>query len=250
MNIEAYERDILPQYPKTRSVLEPEYQAIYVKHYKTNRDGDSAATGLAQKMERWMHYQVAKDVKNVTAPKTLEIGAGTLNHLQYETIREYDIVEPFTELFEHLPEREQVQSIYDSIHDIEGAEIYNRIVSIATFEHILDLPHVTARAATLLKPDGSLRVAIPAEGSWLWKLGWTMTTGIEFRLAHNLRYATLMEHEHVNNYYEISSTLRYFFNNVKRTQFGIAPHTSFYQFYECKNPNIERARKFLNGHTC
>ena len=50
-------------FPKTRSVLPPEFQAIYADQYKENRDGGSKASGIAQKLESWMHKNVAADVR-------------------------------------------------------------------------------------------------------------------------------------------------------------------------------------------
>lgn len=241
-----YEHSILPRYPKVRPPLPPAYQDIYTSHYTMNRDGNSTATGLAQRLERWMHHQVAKDVAGRVAPPTLEIGAGTLNHLRYEDPSHYDIVEPFTALYRDRPEQEKVRHTFDSVHHLPTTARYDRIISIATFEHILDLPQVVAQSALLLQPDGCLRVAIPAEGSWLWHMGWRLSTGIEFTLTHRLDYGILMRHEHVNNYHEIAATLEYFFATVKRTQLGLAAHTAFYHFYECHTPQRERASALLH----
>src|SRR5438093_10760062 len=102
------------KFPKTRTVLPPEFQAIYADQYKENREGCSNASGLAQKLESWMHRKVAADVASPPERSTLEIGAGTLNQLQYEKYaRPYDIVEPFHSLFEDSPFFDRIRTVYD-----------------------------------------------------------------------------------------------------------------------------------------
>ena len=50
-------------------------------------------------MESWLHKKVAKT--EGFNKKTLEIGAGTLNQLDYERCKIYDIVEPYETLFQN-----------------------------------------------------------------------------------------------------------------------------------------------------
>src|SRR4051812_950135 len=90
-----------PRFPKQRVPLPPEYEAIYLKHYRNSREGNSQILGLAQRAERWMHRQVARSAQSGRPKATLEIGAGTLNQLAYEPGTEpYDIIEPFKELYQ------------------------------------------------------------------------------------------------------------------------------------------------------
>ena len=237
---------MLENFPKKRPALPPEFEAIYADHYKENREGSSAASGVAQKLESWMHRKVAAD--SSPHKRTLEIGAGTLNHLQYEPdVNLYDIVEPFHSLYESSPLLNRVSSIYDSVFDIPEGEQYDRIISIATFEHICDLPAVVAGAGMLLSSEGSLNLGIPSEGTILWKLGYTMTTGLEFKRKYGLDYEVLMRHEHVNTAAEIEDVLRLFFKKVERKVFGILPSLSLYQYFQCSAPDIERCRKYIAG---
>jgi hypothetical protein len=236
------------QFPKQRPALPPEYAAIYEEHYKENRQGQSNASSVAQKVEGWMHRKVAEDtVCNIEPSVTLEIGAGTLNQLPYENLTEgsvYDIVEPFTYLFESSPYLSKVRNVYADIKDIASdrtpAMSYDRITSVATFEHICNLPEVVARSGLLLKKHGKLRIAIPSEGTILWTLGWKLTTGLEFRLRRRLDYSVLMRHEHVNSAEEIEEVLRYFFASVDCQVFGLSKKLSLYQFYVCSTPIIDR----------
>ncbi len=236
---------MLENYPKTRTELTPDYLKIYTEHYKNNRTGKTTGASLAQRMEAWMHRKVAEDVKNNNDKSTLEIGAGTLNQLQYEIPKLYDIIEPFSELYENSEYRNHVRNIYDDIEEISNTIKYDRIISIATFEHILDLPKVVAKSAILLKENGVLRIAIPNEGTILWKLGWKFTTGIEFKLKYGLDYGELMRHEHVNTADEIEKVLFHFFKKCSYSCFGLGKKIAFYRFYECSEPDIKLAEKYL-----
>jgi len=233
-------------YPKVRVELPLEFQKIYAEHYKKNRDGDTTASSVAQKMEAWLHRKVANDVTNTSEKSTLEIGAGTLNQLFYEQTIPYDIIEPFTELFINSKLKDRINKVYKDIDEISEKNKYDRITSVATFEHITDLPKVVAKTCILLNKNGTLRVSIPNEGTILWKLGYKLTTGIEFRLKYGLDYSILMNYEHVNTADEIEQVLKYFYTNVKCSCFGINRKFAFYRFYECSNPKIEIAKEFIN----
>lgn len=241
--------NVLDLFPKTRPELPDEFKAIYEQAYKANRSGGTAATSLAQKMESWLHRQVAKDViASNKSFSTLEIGAGNLNQIQYEPpSQQYDIIEPFESLFKGSPLLSRIRNIYSDIADVPDNALYERVTAIATFEHICDLPEVVAKTGLLLKPEGSLRVSIPSEGTFMWTLGWKLTTGLEFRARYGLDYGVLMRNEHVNTAIEIEDVLRYFYSKVTRKVFGISRGISFYQFFECTQPNIERCKRHLHS---
>ena len=237
---------ILDRFPKKRIELPEAFRKIYYQHYLNNREGKYKTTSLSQKLEAWMHKKVAEDVADgLQKLSTLEIGAGTLNQLLYEPIQEaYDIVEPFKELFEASPFLKNIRNVYDDINDIHHIK-YSRITSVATFEHIMDLPWVVAKAATLLDAKGGhLRAAVPNEGTILWKLG-TMFTGYEFKKKYGLDYQVLMRYEHVNTAREIEEVLRYFFGSIQCSVFGINKYFAFYRFYNCSKPDFDRINFYL-----
>lgn len=241
-------KEVFSAFPKTRPYLPKEIEEIYASHYKSNREGGTTAASLSQRLEAWMHRKVAMDLarRPQASVSTLEIGAGTLNQLQHETeAGPYDIIEPFRELYAGSPFLSRVRSIYADIAEVPADRTYDRITSVATFEHILNLPEVVARAALLLKSNGSLRTAIPSEGTVLWTLGWKLTTGLEFKLKYGLDYGQLMRHEHVNKAHEIREVLEFFFDDVDCSCFGPAKAVSLYQFYACRRPRLERCRDYL-----
>lgn len=236
---------ILDKFPKVRIDLPPEYRKIYNEHYLTNRNGNYKTTSLSKKLESWMHKKIASDIVNLPADySTLEIGAGTLNQLEFESgCEKYDIVEPFVELYQDSSLLKGVRKIYADISEV--SEKYDRITTIATFEHIMDLPFVVAKSVLSLKKEGHLRVSVPNEGSLAWKMG-TMVTGYEFKKKYGLDYSILMKYEHVNTAKDIEDVLKYFFEKVDCSFFGISKQLSFYHFYDCSLPRFDIASKFLN----
>ena len=156
------------------------------------------------------------------------------------------MVEPFVELYSDSGNRSRVTSTYSDLSEISNTR-YDRIVSIATFEHLCELPAIVAQCGLLLADCGQLRVAIPSEGTILWTLGWKLTTGVEFRLRHGLDYSVLMKHEHVNTAKEIAGVLGVFFGSVRRSVFGISPALSFYQFFKCVAPDRKRCSDYLSS---
>lgn len=237
----------LPLAPKVRPPLPEGIARIYQSCYKVNREGGTPASSLAQRMEAWLHRQVAADVAADHSPRTtLELGAGTLNQFPFEpVVGPYDIVEPFTSLYEDSPLLGRVRHRYADIGEVPSDARYDRITSVATLEHVCNLPELLATAALLLAPGGTLRAAIPSEGTLLWTLGWRLTTGLEFRLRHGLDYGLLMRHEHVNTASEIEGLLRHFFREVEMRTFGPARRLSLYQFFACAGPDLERSRAYL-----
>ncbi len=48
-------------YLKKRSQLPEAYVSLYEEHYKTNREEQIKASGLAQKMGTWLHKKVVAE---------------------------------------------------------------------------------------------------------------------------------------------------------------------------------------------
>ncbi|HEY8003142.1 MAG TPA: class I SAM-dependent methyltransferase [Phenylobacterium sp.] len=235
---------VLARFPKTRPPLPPKLQAIYTRQYIENRGGETPAASLSQRMERWLHRQVAADVEaGPAAGPTLELGAGTLNQLAFEPPSDaYDIVEPFEDLYRSSPLRSRVRAVYADAAEVPAGQAYARITSVACLEHICDLPLVLARAARLLAPGGTFRAAIPSEGGFLWKLGWMCTTGLEFRVRHGLDYGLMMAHEHVNAAAEIEALVAALFEEVEVRSFGLGRQLSLYRFLAARRPRLAVAK--------
>lgn len=242
--------DLLKLYPKSRPPLTKQHEDIFAQEYKENRDGKGFVRGLAQWAESWMHKHVANH--GLTKPTTLEIGAGTLNQLKHEKeIGHYDIIEPFTHLYEGRDTLKKVRNVYDDMGVLTTNDAeYDRITSIAVLEHLEELPYNLARCCLLLKETGIFQAGIPSEGGFLWGLGWRATTGLSYYLRNKISYKTLMEHEHINDIDEMLCLVHYFFKDVKVRYFPLpGKHFSLYAYIEAKQPDLEKAKAYLKEYT-
>ena len=235
---------LFEDFPKKREKLPESYEKIYLQYYKNNRAGSTVASFASQLMESWMHRRICE--VSHRRDKILEIGGGNLNHFAYEQPDIYDVVEPFNKLYENSKYISRVNDFYSDISEISLRKMYDRIISIATFEHILNLPAVVAKCCIVLNPRGVMQTSIPSEGTFLWELGWKLTTGLEFWLQHRLDYGVLMRYEHVNTASEIEEVLNYFFSKTRGAYFGLSKRISFYHYYECRYPKVKVAKEYLS----
>lgn len=236
--------EIMSQFPKSRKPLPDAYQKIYEQHYSENRTAATKASKATAFMESWCHKHVAKTSEQIKNGATLEIGAGTLNQFKFEKKAGiYDIVEPYSLLFQNSPFLKFVDNIYDDISLLPLEKKYDRITSVASFEHILNLPDVIKRCGLLLKEEGVLSVSIPNEGRFLWKFAYRNTSGREFFRRFGLEYDVIMHYEHVNTADEIEALIKYFFRDVSLSLCGIGKNFSFYRYYLCRKPNISRCKE-------
>ncbi len=234
------------RFPKVRAPLPEPYQKILFDEYRANRKGQGFAFSFGQMLERWMHRRVSC---GPAAFPLLEIGAGTLNHVVYEPEDGlYDAVEPWADLYLGEPDRSRIRTIYPDVDEIPAETHYARIVSIATLEHIIELPHVLIRCAQLLAPGGVLRAGIPSEGSPLWSLAWRCGTGTAFRWRTGLAYGTLMRHEHVNCAREIIDLTGHFFREVRLEYFPLPFFAaSLYVCIHARLPDLTAIEQFKAG---
>ncbi|HEY9080167.1 hypothetical protein [Magnetovibrio sp.] len=237
--------ELLASYPRAHPPLSPEWQKIYVETYKSSRDGKTLLYKLTQKLESWMHHSVASKSH---IPRLLEIGAGTLNHVPYETqTDQYDIAEPFSELFADKPNLKSIHTAYGDLFDVPLENRYDRIISIAALEHITNLPNVVARSGLMLNEGGEFRAGIPSEGGFLWGLSWRASVGLMARLKYGLDYGELMRHEHVSTAPDIIAVVRHFYRNCTITRFPTPLHSlSLYACIRASDPDLERCEQFAN----
>ncbi len=240
---------LLASYPRQRPPLTADHARVYAEQYRLNREGLGLAESLAQRLEQWMHRQVAST--SVSGGPILELGAGTLNHRKYEA-REihYDVVEPFSTLYEGRPEMSQITTFYTSVSDIPPTRKYRRILSIAVLEHMTDLPTDVAASAIRLDDDGVFQAGIPSEGGLLWWLGWRLSTGVSYFARTGLDYGVVMRHEHVNKASEILAIVSYLFEDIQWKRFPFPGlHFSFYTYLEAYRPRLDRCRLILKSES-
>ena len=235
---------LLATYPRRRPGLPPKQRDIYAAEIRANRTGGNWIIRRVNSLEAWMHRKVAAAAR--PGEEILEIGAGTLNHVPYETTAAaYDAVEPAAYLTNGSPHAGRLRALYRSLRDVPDSNCYDRVLSIAVLEHLDDLPGVVAAGARHLTRGGLFQVAVPNEGGLLWAIGWRLTTGLSYRLRNHASYSLVMRHEHINTAPEITAVLGWFFERVRVVQFP-APclHAGFYRYIECSSPNQARVESY------
>lgn len=230
-------KDLLNSFPRSRPLITKRHAAIYLQEYALNRSGSGLLYGSITLLESWMHHKIAK---LTVRENILELGAGTLNHVPYEArFTRYDCVEPLSQLYSNSPYIGRVRNIYQDIRDLPKNVYYDKIISVAVLEHLLDLPLVLARCGLLLTHDGVFQAGIPSEGGFLWGAGWRLTSGLWYRIRTGLDYKTVMRHEHVNNATEIIDIIYYFFDKVTIQRFPTPwHHFSLYTYLEARHPKV------------
>tara|TARA_Y200000002_G_scaffold353639_1_gene333250 strand:+ start:817 stop:1488 length:672 start_codon:yes stop_codon:yes gene_type:complete len=212
--------------------LPKQYQKIYKEFYKNYSSANSFFRRISLLVEKWYHLQAANAYPK--ADKILEIGAGNLNHLKFEkNFKKYDVIEPKNYLLEiaSLKNKKKVNNKYADIKLIPKNSKYDKIIAIAVIEHIENLELLFSEINLHLKKEGKLVIEIPAEGEFLWWLGWRMTTGIGFWLKYKLDYGVIMKYEHVNNAKIILNKIEKFFKIEKIKSFPL---------------NIQHARLYIH----
>ena len=237
--------ELIKIYPKKKIPLSLKFKKIFQREYKINR-----TSKINSIFEKWMHKNIKK-IKNKFNINTLEIGAGTLNHLHYEEISnkdKYDIIEPKKFLYRNNILKKKINKFYADYKYLPDKN-YDRIISIATLEHLVDLPKFLAMSAFKLKNKNSSHShSIPCEGYFFWTITNRYISGMLFKLRTGLNYDELMKHEHVNNYDEIYSMIKFFYKNVNvkfSYPFFLNAHTSFYANISFSGPKLKICKKYL-----
>ena len=151
----------------------------------------------------------------------LEVGAGTGRHLQYVKHRFDRYV--MTDISENL-----LKLARDRYHDCSGLQFevadatklpypdasFDRLISIYNLEHLPNPHSVLKEWRRVIKPGGTLSIAIPLDGGVAWRLGRFLTTRRTFaREGLDLDY--IIAREHINPSYNLIALIRYYFEQRK-----------------------------------
>lgn len=200
--------------------LPEKYKKIYKNLYMDYALSKTFIRKIISFFESWYHKKIASlGNKNEII---LEIGCGSLNHINYEkNFLSYDVVEPKEFLIKQIDRKRKlmVSKIYKSLNDIPFNKKYSKIISIAVLEHVNDLEKHIFKITDLLQPNGVFAIVIPAEGEILWWLAWRLTSGISFWLKYHLDYGVIMRYEHKNTSEKILKKLKKYFHIYKIKSF-------------------------------
>lgn len=213
-------------WPKTFPPLTPEQERIrddFVKHW---HEVLPRRFGV---MDRFNHsYPVRKSPPGFL--RTLEIGAGIGEHLEYEKLtdeqhREYCALE----LRENMSE--EIRRRFPGVQTITGdcqarlpfpAGHFDRILAIHVLEHLPNLPAAVREMYRVCdKQRGVFLIVIPCEGSLAYTLARRVSAQRIFEKRYRQPYRWFIEREHVNLPHEIFGELNPYFEVVERTFFPI-----------------------------
>jgi SAM-dependent methyltransferase len=207
------------KWPKAVPVLTPEQEAI--------RD-DFMREHLEAMEKKWYGFVTGFDNRYALKSffpgcRTLEIGAGLGEHLNWEkrSEQEYHLLDLRQELCDRINERFPgshafVGDCQERLPFDDG--YFDRIIAIHVLEHLPDLPKALAEFRRLLKPGGQFSVVIPCEGAWAHRLARRISERPRFEKKYGQPYDWLIRSEHLSRPGEIIDQLKLFFG-IKHTRY-------------------------------
>jgi ubiquinone/menaquinone biosynthesis C-methylase UbiE len=222
----------LKKWPKIFSPLSPEREKISHDFMLYWHEVLPRKYGI---VDEFNHNYVVK-----TAPKdfhkTLEIGAGTGEHLKYEQLSQaqkdnyiaVDIRDNMVAEFNiRNPDiRAIVADAQKKIDFYDG--YFDRILAIHVLEHLPDLPSAIKEMYRLCDKDkGILSIVIPCEGSFAYSLARKLSAQRIFEARYKQSYKWFIEREHINLPNEIFEELAPYFDITSSTYFPIPIQAQF-----------------------
>jgi ubiquinone/menaquinone biosynthesis C-methylase UbiE len=154
--------------------------------------------------------------------RTLEVGAGLGEHLDFEDATEQDYValelrdEMAAVITEKHPEVSTIVGDVEAGLDVPDAS-FDRVVAIHVLEHLRNLPPALDEIRRVLKPGGVFEVVIPCEGGLGYALGRRVTSQRVFEKRYGTSYGWYIKTEHFNVPGEIVPELDARFTRERRS---------------------------------
>ncbi len=161
--------------------------------------------------------------------RTLEIGAGIGEHLEYEKLSPEQEANYFAlELRENMCT--EIRRRFPRVQVIAGDcqkklpfadRFFDRILAIHVLEHLPDLPAAIREMHRLCDPQGVVQIVIPCEGSPAYSLARKISAQRIFEKRYRQPYRWFIEREHINVPREIFGVLAEHFNITTRSFFPL-----------------------------
>ncbi|MGI2033763.1 class I SAM-dependent methyltransferase [Rhizobium panacihumi] len=222
----VYGQHSVSKWPKEFPTLTPEQEIIsddFVKHW---HDVLPQNFGVVDEFNHT--YVVNHAPQNFR--RTLEIGAGSGEHMKYEELDEeqkqnyvaVDIrVNMIDELHRKFPD---IQAVVGDCQKRMGFEDghFDRILAIHVLEHLPNLPDAVREMYRLCdKQKGELAIVIPCEGSLAYSLARRISAQRIFENRYKQSYRWFIEREHVNLPDEIFEEITRYFDLKTSTYFPL-----------------------------
>ncbi|WP_119419033.1 class I SAM-dependent methyltransferase [Desertibaculum subflavum] len=154
-------------------------------------------------IERFNHGYPARQRRRLPAQiRTLEIGAGLGEHLEYEPAEPgYHAVELRPEMAAKIQQRfPQVQVVSADCQEHLPFDdgYFDRVLAIHVLEHLPNLPAALREAHRVLKPGGQFCVVIPCEGGLAYTIARNISARRVFERRFRMPYDWCISSEHIN----------------------------------------------------
>jgi len=178
-------------------------------------------------IDRFNHSYPTRNAP-VDFSRTLEIGAGTGEHLEYEKLTHRQAAEYYAlELRENMSAviRERHPHIQTVVGDCQERlpkpdGYFDRLLAIHVLEHLPNLPAAVRELYRLCdKSRGVFSVVIPCEGGLAYSLARRISAKRIFEKRYGQPYKWFIEREHVNRPHEILEELGPYFTMSHRRFF-------------------------------
>lgn len=200
-----------PKWPKRPPPLTPEQRQMQVDFLKLWHE---VLPKKYARIERFNHQNsILRDSGNFPGCKTLEIGAGLGEHLEFENLaaQKYTVVEiraDFAGIIQkRFPGIEVLRGDIQERMDLPDHS-FDRILAIHVLEHLYNLPAALKQAKRLLKPKGKLIAVIPCEGGLAYSLARHISAKRLFEKTFHAPYFPIIRNEHINDAVEIVGELQ------------------------------------------
>lgn len=162
--------------------------------------------------------------------RTLEVGAGNGEHLEYESLNpeqkaNYVAVDIRENMIAAI--RTRFPEIKAVVADCQGRmnfedDYFDRVLAIHVLEHLPDLPAAVREMHRLCdKSRGVLSIVIPCEGSLAYSFARKISAQRIFEARYKQSYRWFIEREHINRPHEIFEELFPYFLLASSTYFPI-----------------------------
>lgn len=177
-------------------------------------------------IERFNHQYPARSVPDAPHFRTIEIGAGLGEHLEYEDLawQDYHCIELRENMA--IAIRQKFPSVTAVTADCQEHLPYpdnhfDRALGIHVFEHLPDLPRAVAELHRVLRPSGVLSIVIPCDPGFAYGLARKISAERIFRKRYRMPYDWFIRREHINSPAEIRRALAQHFDQVDDQYFPL-----------------------------
>ncbi len=212
-------------WPKQLPSLTPEQQAVrddFVRHWHEVLPRRYGA------IERFNHRYPLRSLvrRDDRIVRTLEIGAGLGEHLEYEDLgsQDYTCLELRPDLVARL--RERFPGITAIVGDCQEAlpfddGHFDRAIAVHVLEHLPNLPAALDQLRRVVRPGGLLGIVIPCDPGLAYGFARRISAKREFERRYGQPYEWFIRLEHLNSPREIVQLLDERFRRVHARYFPL-----------------------------